>query len=462
MAARRLPLVALTLALALIAAALPSPAAAAGAYDPVFPKEEFAERRGRLYDSIGGGLAVFLGALPRADYQGFRQNNPFYYFTGVETPGAVLLLDSAMKRATLFVPRFDERQTRSDGPQLTPGEEAAALTGLDRVAAIDELVPALLAGITFRSLMHGGGEAPRVYLSTLPEELPGADTAYIQFLAVQSLPWDGGLNRELRFAHWLEERLPAVEIDSWDPIVAGLRRVKTPREIEKMREAGRLTADAMCEAIGATRPGRFEYQLSAVVEFVVKNGGARRMAYDNIVASGANANVWHYFANDAEMKAGDLVLIDAGAEYDYYAADLTRTWPVSGRFTAEQEKLYRAVLDAHEKTIAKVRPGVTYEELRETARAVFEEHGVAEHAARGIGHFVGMSVHDVGAMMEPFTAGVVFNVEPILDIPEQGVHVRLEDTVLVTEDGHEVMTAGCPMSIEEIYRVYDEGSRLVE
>ena len=461
MAARRIPLAALALACAL-AAALPLPAAAGGAYDPVFPKEEFAERRARLYEGIGDGMAVFLGALPRADYQGFRQNNPFYYFTGVETPGAVLLLDGATKRSTLFVPRFDERQVRSDGPQLAPREEAAGLTGLDRVAPVDDLVPALLAGIAFRTLIHGGGAAPKVYLSTLPEELPGADTAYLQFLAVQALPWDGGVNRELRFAHWLRERLPGVEIASWDPIVHALRRVKTPREIEKMRAAGRLTADAMCAAIGATRPGRFEYQLSAVVEFVVKVGGARRLAFDNIVASGANANIWHYSANDAEMKAGDLVLIDAGAEYDYYAADLTRTWPVSGRFTPEQERLYRAVLDAHEKTIAKVRPGVTYEELRETAHAVFTEHGVAEHAARGIGHLVGMSVHDVGGITAPFEPGVVFNVEPILDLPGEGVHVRLEDTVLVTADGHEVMTAGCPMSIAELYRIYDQGSGLVE
>ena len=444
--------------LALASLALAASAAAAGAYDPVFPKEEFAERRARFYEQAGDGIAVFLGALPRADYSPFRQNNTFYYFTGVETPGAVLLLDGTRKHATLFVPRFGEGDVRSEGPQLEPGEAAAETTGLDRVAPLDELVPTLLAGLTFRTLF---GQAPRVYLSTLPEELPGADQAVRHFLATQ-LPWDGRLTRELQFAAWLRERQPLVEIVSHDPIVHALRRVKTPREIEKMREAGRLTAAAADEAIRATRPGRYEYQVSAAAEFVMKSGGARGLAFHNIVASGANANVWHYFANDAAMATGDLVLIDAGAEFDYYAADISRTWPVSGRFTPEQETLYRALVEARAKTIAAVRPGVTTRELREIAHAVFAEHGVDEHAAHGIGHLIGMSAHDVGNPAEPFVPGVVFNVEPILDLPEEGVHMRLEDTVLVTEDGHEVLTGASPVAIEDLYRLYDQGSRLVE
>jgi Xaa-Pro aminopeptidase len=450
-------LVALALALALLPLTA-APAAAGGAYDPVFPKEEFAERRARFVEQAGDGIAIFLGALPRADYSQFRQNNTFYYFTGIETPGAVLVLDGTRKQATLYVPRFGEGEILASGPQLEPGAAAVELTGLDRVQPLDELAPSLLAGLTFRALF---GTAPKVYVSTLPEELPGPDQAVMHFLAAQ-LPWDGRLSREMQLVRWLRERQPLVEIVSHDPIVHALRRVKTPREIEKMREAGRLTAAAANEAIRATRPGRFEYQVSAVAEFVMKNGGARDLAFHNIVASGANANIWHYSANDAELKAGDLVLMDAGAEYDYYAGDITRTWPVGGRFTPEQERLYRAVLAARAKTIAAVKPGVTVEELRKTAHAVFEEHGVAEHAARGIGHMVGMAVHDIGSPTEPFVPGVVFNVEPILDLPEQGVHVRLEDTVLVTEEGHEVLTAASPVEIEEIYRLYDEGSRLVE
>jgi Xaa-Pro aminopeptidase len=458
MAARESALIVVALALSL-STSTALPAAAAGSYDPVFPKEEFAERRARFFEQAGDGIAIFLGALPRADYSPFRQNNTFYYFTGVETPGAVLVLDGGRKQTALFVPRFSEADVRASGPQLEPGEAAAELTGLDRVQPLDELASSILAGLTFRTLF--GGQAPKVYVSTLPEEIPGIDEAIRHFLAAQ-LPWDGRLSREMQLVRWLRERQPLVEIVSHDPIVHALRRVKTPREIEKMRQAGRLTAAAANEAIRATRPGRFEYQLSAVAEFVMKNGGARGLAFHNIVASGANANVWHYFANDAELKAGDLVLMDAGAEYDYYAGDITRTWPVGGRFTPEQERLYRAVLAARAKTIAAVKPGVTVEELRTTAHAVFEEHGVAEHAARGIGHMVGMSVHDVGSPTEPFVPGVVFNVEPILDLPTQGVHVRLEDTVLVTADGHEVLTAASPVEIEEIYRLYDEGSRLVE
>lgn len=457
MPARRLALAVLALALPGLFGAAP-PAHAGGAYDPVFPKEEFAERRARFYEQAGDGLAVFLGALKVSHYGQFRQNNTFYYFTGVETPGAVLLLDGGRKQATLFVPRFGENDVRADGPQLEPGEAAAEATGIDRVAPLDELMPTLLAGLTFRALF---GQAPKVYVSVLPEEIPGVDQAVMHYLATQ-VPWDGRLSRELQFVRWLEERQPLVEVVSHDPIVHALRRIKSPREIEKMREAGRLTAAAADEAIRATRPGRYEYQVSAAAEFVMKNGGARALAFHNIVASGANANVWHYSDNDAQLKDGDLMLIDAGAEYDYYAADITRVWPVGGRFAPEHERIYRALLEAREKAIAAVRPGVTPQDLRAIAGEVFEKHGLAEYAARGIGHLIGMSAHDVGSHTAPFEPGVVFNVEPILDLPDQGLHLRLEDTVLVTEDGHEVLTAASPVAIEDIYRLYDEGSRLVQ
>lgn len=433
------------------------PAAAAGAFDPAFPIDEFAARRDRLFDEIDDGVMVFLGALPRADYHGFRQNNTFLYLTGVETPGAVLVLDGGRRRSTLFIPRFSPNEIRAEGPQLEPGDEAAKLTGLDDVRPIDDLTGSLLGGLTFRTLF---GQAPKVYISTLPEELPAADQAFTHFLASQ-LPWDGRLSREMELARWLRDRFPLVEIASHDSAVHALRRIKTEREKEAMRRAGRLTAEAVKEAIRATRPGRYEYQVSAAAEFVMKNGGAQRLAWDNIVASGANGNIWHYFTNDSEMHDGDMVVIDVGAEVDYYAADLSRVWPVSGRFTPEQVKMYECVLAAREKAIAAVRPGVTPRDLSAIAREVFEEHGFGDYALGGIGHLIGMSPHDVGSPMAPFEAGVVFNVEPILDIPEKHVHIRLEDTVLVTEDGHEVLTAASPVAIEEIYRLYDEGSRLI-
>lgn len=447
----------IALVAALCLALSPAPAAAGGAYDPAFPIEEFAERRDRLFDEIDDGLMVFLGALPRADYQAFRQNNTFLYFTGVETPGAVLVLDGARRRSELFVPRFSDRQIRAEGPQLEPGEEAAELTGLDSVQPLEELTGSLLGGIAFRTLF---GRAPKVYISTFPEELPAADQAFVHFLATQ-LPWDGRLSREMALARWLKDRFPLVEIASHDSAVHALRRIKTRREIEAMRRAGRVTAEAVNEAIRATRPGRYEYQVSAAAEFVMKNAGAQRLAYDNIVASGPRGNIWHYFTNDAELVEGEMVVIDAGAEVDYYAADLSRVWPVSGRFTPEQVEMYECVLEARAKAIAAVRPGVTPMELAAIGREVFGEHGFGDYALGGIGHLIGMSAHDVGSHTAPFEPGVVFNVEPILDIPEKQVHLRLEDTVLVTEDGHEVLTAGSPVEIEEIYRLYDEGSRLI-
>ncbi len=443
------------LSLILVTLFLPmAPAGALDGFDPPYPKEEYEARRSRFFEKIDDGMAIFLGAQSRADYLGFRQNNSFYYFTGVETPNAVLLLDGRSKRSSLFLPRFSDRDIRVEGPQLQPGDEAVEATGLDSIQYIDELTRSLLGGLTFRQFYSDA--PPKVYLSSFPEELPAVDNALGHLLAGQ-VPWDGVLSREARMIQWLRDRIPTLDVASHDSVVHALRRVKSEREIASLRASGKLSAEAVMEAIRHTRPGRYEYEISAVAEFVMKRGGAARLAWDNIVASGPNANIWHYFQNNRQMEDGDLVLADIGAEYDYYSTDITRTWPVGGTFDEEQKAIYDCILEAHEKTIAAVKPGVTVRDLMAVAREVYEAHGYAEHAARGIGHYIGLSPHDVGSRSEPFVPGVVFNVEPIIDIPERGLHIRLEDSVLVTEDGHEVLTADAPIDLESVYALWKEG-----
>jgi Xaa-Pro aminopeptidase len=435
-----------------------SAASAVEGYDPPFPMEEYKERRDRFMEQIDDGTAILLGAQSRADYLRFRQNNNFYYFTGLETPNSVLLLDGTSGRSTLYVPRFSERDIRVEGPQVQPGEEAAEAIGLDSVRYLDDLATSLIASTVFRQM---GGGTSKIYISSFPEEIPAGDNAFMSFMAAQ-VPWDGALTREATLVRWLRDRVPLVEVASYDAIVHEMRRVKSAREIETMRKSGKLSAEAVMEAIRGTRPGRFEYEISALAEFVMKRGGAARLAWDNIVASGPNGNIWHYFKNNRKMESGDLVLADIGAEFDYYSTDITRSWPVGGRFTEEQKKIYDCVLEAHVKTIAAVKPGVTSADLNAIAQQVFEAHGFKEHAARGIGHLIGLSPHDVGSRSAEFVPGVVFNVEPIIDIPDQGLHIRLEDSVLVTETGHEVLTGDAPIDIESIYALYDEGSRHFE
>jgi Xaa-Pro aminopeptidase len=290
-----------------------------------------------------------------------------------------------------------------------------------------------------RTLFYLGRAGEKtLWVSQRPEEIPAQDSAMTHY-AQQQRPWDNRPTRAGALASWYRERFPAATIRSWDSMLDEMRWTKTGSEIEALRKAGHVTALGLNEALKATRPGRYEYQVAAAADFVFQAEGAQRLAFAHIAASGANANTWHYFENDDELTAGDLVLLDTGAEYDYYAADLTRTWPVSGEFTEEQEKLQLA--EAHATEIGEL---------------------AQQHLGRELdtytGHFVGMSVHDAGPRDKPFEPGVVFNVEPILEKP--GIHIRLEDTILVTEDGHENLTRESPNGIEDLYRLYQEGSRL--
>jgi Xaa-Pro aminopeptidase len=443
---------ALVALVALVVVAAP----AAAQYDPRFPKEELVARRAAFAEKIADGFAIVLGALAPAEEILFRQNNHLYYLTGVEIPEAVLLVDGASKRSTLFVPGVDGDDAEAGQPSLA--DRLKERTGVERVADLDGLVTTL-GYLTFR------GDRP-LYVSNRPEELQAPDAAMARY-GQQQRPWDGQLGRSAAFARWYRERFPTATIKSYDEHLDRLRWIKSDTEIAAMREAGRLSALGTIEAIRATRPGRFEYQVAAAADFVYRAGGAERLAFPHIAASGARANEWHYMENDAELVAGEVILLDTGAEFDYYAADITRTWPVGGRFTDEQEKMYRCVAEASQKMIAAIKPGVTIADLQKIAEQVYDEHGFGDigpprrqQGRTYVGHFVGLSVHDVGPRDEPFVPGVVFNVEPILEKP--GIHFRIEDTVLVTADGHENFTAAAPLEIEDLYRFYDQGSELYD
>ena len=218
----------------------------------------------------------------------------------------------------------------------------------------------------------------------------------------------------------------------------------------------KIGAEGVKEAMRGTRPGMYEYELEAVARFVYTKLGARGDAFRPIVASGPNTMIWHYSANNRRMQDGEVVYMDYGADYEYYTSDVTRTWPVSGRFTPEQEKIYRCILEVRQTVIAAMKPGVTIVNLQDIAEEVYKRHGFHKEflaIGRSIGHTVGISGHDVLSFdrKRPFEAGVVYNVEPILEIPEKRIHLRLEDTVLITPGGAENMTAGAPVSVEEIY-----------
>jgi Xaa-Pro aminopeptidase len=211
--------------------------------------------------------------------------------------------------------------------------------------------------------------------------------------------------------------------------------------------------------MGTTAPGRYEYEIEAEATRVMLQHGAEGAAYPAIVGSGPNVNIWHYHDSGRQLREGDLVVMDYGASLGHLTMDITRTWPVSGRFDELQERAYRCVLEAQKEIIAAMRPGATRAQTRELCRQVYEKWGFGDQRPGAAGHFVGMSVHDVGDPTQPFQPGMVIAVEPIIEIVEKQLHVRIEDTVLVTEDGPVVLSAHVPKEVDALLALVGRGNK---
>jgi Xaa-Pro aminopeptidase len=256
----------------------------------------------------------------------------------------------------------------------------------------------------------------------------------------------------------LRARFPQLTFEDIAPVIDSLRAVKSPEEIEVMRRNGRTSAEGVRQAMLATRPGVFEYEIEAAAMAVILKRGARSAAYAPIVGSGPNSCTWHYDENSRRVEAGDLVLMDFGADLDHLAMDITRTWPASGRFTAEQKEIYRTVLEVQKACIEAYRPGATPKDVRDHVAKVMKAKGIDPRGLEGsFGHGVGLSVHDVplgGVLKE----GMVFAIEPALYYPDKAIGIRIEDTVLITKDGCEVLTKDVPKEIEAIERLLAQRS----
>lgn len=419
-----------------------------------FDKAEYSGRRDRLMARMPDGIAVILGAEEHAYPVRFRQSPDFYYLTGLEEPGLVLVLNGVSKQATVFAlkrPKFGPPNPR---PDLRDVPDAGTRFGLAvqpmetfftilSFAAWQPKVQKLYAQLTPPDdLLHSRGEARAAAGIEMDQPVLGHEPE---------------VSRILERIHAAVPRLALADVS---PMLDELRWVKSPYEIKRLRQAGRVGAAAVAEAIKGTRPGMYEYEIAAAAQYVNTRLGARGDAFPPIVPSGPLAPIVHYMDNTRRMQAGELVYLDYGSDWQYYNSDITRTWPVSGRFTAEQERMYRCVLDARNAIIAAMKPGVTVSGLKQVAAAVYARHGYAqafEATGRYIGHFVGLAVHDVvdlvgpEAAEKPFVTGTVFNVEPVLEFPERKIHIRLEDTVVITGNGADNLTGGVPAEVEPLY-----------
>lgn len=463
-----------------------------------FPAEAYAARRARLLEKTAGAPVVIAGRyLINPGDELAKQDADFWYLTGVESPYAILVLtrEAGHPRATLFLPdstQFAGGQYPMDEPafraapwnrprhRLSPGAAAERATGVDATFPLADFAPRLRALV---------GSASVVYA---PEGT--------MLFAPAGLAPPGDYRRQLR-----EALAPLAPNATWrdvSPLVESLRLVKDAWEIEALRTAARISARGMIEGMRATRAGMNDRELAGLMEYVWKREGSTRSAFPPIVSSGEHAMTFftllreQYDAVDRVMRDGELVFVDYGAaEFRTYTTDLCRTWPVSGRFSAEQRRYYDIVLEAQEAAIAAIRPGVMMVDVIKAAARVFQRHGLeryediatmgADHVwgimpspthyltrdagivrynsfgrgVRDLGHHIGLEVQDSRDYSAPLAPGMVVTIEPKLYIPDRNIAIMIEDMILVTPDGHENLSASLPKRASAIERIMAEGKR---
>jgi len=424
----------------------------------------FSERRDLLADKVLEDSAIIVSAasvksrISDTEYS-YRQDSNFYYLSGYEEPESLILIrpNQDKERFVIFCRDRDPLREQWDG--FRTGQEGVIQDyGADAaysINSIDEIMPKLLEG------------TKNIYFSM---SAPCGVDAKIS-------SWVEDIRKNTRSG-----AEPPQNLLSLDSILHEMRLIKESDEMDLMKKAANITTEAHIRAMQSVRPGMYEYQLEAEYLYAFNKNGARSPAYNSIVGGGNNSCILHYVENNAELKDGDLVLVDAGCEYQYYASDVTRTFPVNGKFSPEQKEIYSIVLEAHKQSMEQAKPGNKWNLMHEKSVEVIVEGLLSIGLLQGsrdeiidkgeyskfymhrIGHWLGMDVHDVGSYKQdgdwrPLEEGMVMTVEPgiyILDSMEgvddkwKGIGVRIEDDIAITESGFEILTPDVPRTIEEV------------
>lgn len=402
--------------------------AGAAAQSAKLPSDEFPERRAALRKSLSeagaDGVLLLRGQTEGSDrIFRFTQEPNFYYLTGWMDPGAALLLTPSGE--TLFLPSHNEHAERYAGKRTAASDaDAPSITGFEKVLPIEKLESELDAALQSHARLYA--------------------------------PWAES------YAGQLRARYPFREVADATPLIAKLRVKKSPAEVAAIQHATDVSMEAHRVAWKRIAAGRYEYHVAAAMLDTFLDQGCEGPAYSPIVGSGPNGAILHYMANQRRMDRGELVVIDAAAECDSYASDITRTIPVGGKFTARQREIYQAVLGAQKAAIAAVKPGAFLsdsghgESLTKIARDYINAHGKDSHGdplgkyfTHDIGHQVGLEVHDA-RVDGPLEAGMVITIEPGVYIPEEQLGIRIEDVVLVTPDGAKVLSAALAKEPDDI------------
>lgn len=466
----------------------PTLAQAGRAFTSNFTLEEFAGRRARIASEIGPDAVAVMQGLPTVHSSAvFRQSNEFFYVTGVVAPQALVLIDGASKKTTLYLPKQNTGRAATEGELLSSDDPAATakITGVDMVKPPEDLA---------RDLTATSAHAIYVPFSPTEGSSESPDGARRRTADAAADPWDGRVSREQHFKDLLKERAPALEQRDLSPILNRMREIKSAQELALINRATRIGGEAIMEAMRSTEPGLAEYELDGASTFVFVRHGAQGEAYRDIVASGPGAMNPHHRAGEKIMTDGELVLQDYCPDLGYYRCDITRQWPVNGKFSPVQRELYGFYLGVYEAVLYAIKPNITAQQVLQAALPKMDQilattkfsKPLYENAAKkfveayrsratpppapvnppaagrgggrgaNLGHAVGMATHDFGGGSGVMRPGMVFTIEPEFIIPEEQIFIRLEDMIVITESGAKITSDFVPRSIAAVEKTIAE------
>jgi Xaa-Pro aminopeptidase len=398
--------------------------------------QEFVRRRSDLAKQLKTGVLLLFArhTLPEANH--YREDNDFFYYTGLCDPGAVLAMDVATGRTVIFEVEQSPRVKQVYGSNLlsmtSDQREKAGYPIALPVTDLDSMLAFML-----------GHETDLWVRLSYPDKADGARFETGRDYAEEyAAPYGDPTPGDRAAFQKLALRYPGAHQRDVTPFIDDMRNIKTSQEAAVLRRNGALSAEGLKQAMAAARPGMYEYQIEARADYVFRDGGAQGWAYPAIVGTGDNINTWHYFNDRRQIQANDLVVFDFAADLDHMAMDITRTFNISGKFTPEQAKWYAVDLESQKASIAMLKPGNTYEQVADAGKAVFAKYGIEKQWYGFPGHFVGLATHDVKMATGPVKAGQVVTIEPIVEFPEKHMHFRVEDTILVTDNGPEILSSG--------------------
>lgn len=385
--------------------------------DNSFGYEIYKARRQKLIDSLDGGIAI-LYSQGESSETGYRSDAHFWYLTGLDDPGAILvLIPGGVDQEILLLKNRDTEKERWIGERPNITDSITQLWQYDFIARTSRL-----NGIIYNRMK----EDPKFYLIS-PMAYPSSD-----------------IPKDLAYYRKVSNRILGVKIENGTRLIEQMRMIKTDKEIKAIEQAIHITYQGITDLLAQVKPGVTEFQLDGILEQSFKNQGAQHMAFPPIVGAGYHSTILHYERRNQKLEDGQLLLLDVGAQWNHYCADISRTFPVNGKFNQRQAEIYDLVIKAQQAAFDKIKPGVTIREVHDAARNVIKEAGYGEYFIHGTAHHLGLDVHDISNRNLDLAAGMIITVEPGIYIPDENLGVRIEDDVLVTKKGMRILSSAIP------------------